>query len=442
MYAQKLARYVATGSIISATLFSYVPSIFATNSNDEPASSTINSIELSLNSDSTKLEWDVDGDANSGYKVVYSMEENPEYPPLEGGHAHYTDDEYFKLEKLGTPEGEGSYYVRVCEYLGASTCGTYSNQLEVTLEQEDDDSDNDLTSTIESIVLVVGEEDYTVEWEITGENQEGVKVVFSMNEDPTYEPREGDMAIYIDDEDTNSVKLKGFSGEGTYYVRVCEYLKSSECGTYSNQVTVDLPNDDGKGKDNNANHCEFDDVDSEHTLCKHLKHAFAKGIVKPNDKFNPELEITRGELASIVVRAFEIEANTEGDLFDDVPEDYTHFESIMTLKNLDVVKGSHNLYKPDEPTTRGQVVRIIKRTVEMLNLDDFSRDNEEVDVIFKDAGIERHTFAHDIADLIAASKELDEPIINGYPDGTFKADKNVNRIEAVAFIDRALAFKN
>ena len=79
-----------------------------------------------------------------------------------------------------------------------------------------------------------------IQWTVDGYSAQGFKVVWSKNENPTYPTREGDKYNYYPDPNRAKDALTPFAGDGTYFVRVCEYL-GGKCGVYSNQVTVTLP---------------------------------------------------------------------------------------------------------------------------------------------------------------------------------------------------------
>ncbi len=80
----------------------------------------------------------------------------------------------------------------------------------------------------------------SVSWVTSGTAGMGYKVVWSMNPGPTYPTRSGDKYHYLSSPGASADTISAFSGPGTYYVRVCEYL-GGKCGTYSNQITVTLP---------------------------------------------------------------------------------------------------------------------------------------------------------------------------------------------------------
>jgi hypothetical protein len=82
------------------------------------------------------VEWEPDGYSAKGFKVVWSQNEYPEYPLRGGDQYVYKTSPDARSAGLEAFDGEGYYYVRVCEYLGGK-CGTYSNQIKKYLEKED-----------------------------------------------------------------------------------------------------------------------------------------------------------------------------------------------------------------------------------------------------------------------------------------------------------------
>lgn len=78
-----------------------------------------------------------------------------------------------------------------------------------------------------------------VSWEASGTSKHGFKIVWSKTAHPTYPLRSSDKYIYLAEPSATQTTLTAFDGEGTYHVRVCEYLGGS-CGTYSNELEVEL----------------------------------------------------------------------------------------------------------------------------------------------------------------------------------------------------------
>lgn len=96
---------------------------------EEPISS-VNSISLS--GSGANVSWTVDGTSAKGFKVVWSKTDGPTYPCRSGDKYQYLSDPSASSTSLTAFDGSGTYYVRVCEYLGGA-CGVYSNQITVEL---------------------------------------------------------------------------------------------------------------------------------------------------------------------------------------------------------------------------------------------------------------------------------------------------------------------
>lgn len=196
------------------------------------ASGQVNSITLETSGDKN-LEWTLDGYSEKGFKLVWSKNENPAYPTRSGDKYVYYSSPDARSGEISAFSGTGTYYVRVCEYLGGE-CGTYSNQLAVSLTAAEEE---DNSAAVNSIT--VSGTGANIAWTIDGYSEQGFKVVWSKNENPTYPTRSGDQYHYYSETNKRSDTLSAFDGAGTYYVRVCEYL-GGKCGVYSNQISVEL----------------------------------------------------------------------------------------------------------------------------------------------------------------------------------------------------------
>ncbi|MDP2631401.1 MAG: FecR domain-containing protein [Candidatus Uhrbacteria bacterium] len=193
------------------------------------ASSAVESILVTANGES--VSWLADGYSSEGFKVVWSKSSGPTYPTRSGDKYIYLSSSSASSQTLTPFDGSGTYYVRVCEYLGGA-CGVYSNQ--VTVMFAEDVAVEDVASI--SLWSNGGE---TIGWSVDGYSQMGYKLVWSKNSSPTYPLRSGDKYEYYSNPDTSSGSVYAFDDEGTYYVRVCEYLGGA-CGVYSNQIEVVL----------------------------------------------------------------------------------------------------------------------------------------------------------------------------------------------------------
>lgn len=200
---------------------------------DEPVtdpSSVVSAITLSGTNE--MVSWVTEGTSDQGFKVVYSKNAGPTYPTRAGDKYEYLSDSAADSASLTAHDGAGTYYVRVCEYIGGA-CGVYSNEITVELTAEADS-----VSEVSSITVSEGANNM-VTWTTEGTSAQGFKVVYSKTAGPTYPTRDGDKYEYLSDAAADSAELTAHDGSGTYYVRVCEYLGGA-CGVYSNEITVEL----------------------------------------------------------------------------------------------------------------------------------------------------------------------------------------------------------
>lgn len=240
-------------------------SVLATTTETSASGSTVSSITLT-GSNGGAISWKASSVSSQGFKVVWSKNENPTYPCREGDQYHYYSESSKTSDTVDAFKGAGTYHVRVCEYLGGK-CGTYSNQIKIALgdlvgNDKDEhgcigsagyswcEAKNKCLRSWEEACAAPAEkvtaitlkgEGSNISWEANGYSANGFKVVWSMNENPTYPTRDGDKYHYLSDSKASSDFITPFNGNGSYYVRVCEYL-GGKCGVYSNQISVNLAN--------------------------------------------------------------------------------------------------------------------------------------------------------------------------------------------------------
>ncbi len=198
--------------------------------------------DISLKNEGAKVIWQTNGYSSKGFKVVWSKNANPTYPTRSGDKYHYHSSPETTSDILTAFDSSGTYYARVCEYLGGK-CGIYSNQVTLNLGEESDENDNNDNGSSEQVKsIILKADDNKVHWLVSGYSSKGFKVVWSKNANPTYPTRSGDKYHYHSSPETTSDTLTAFDSSGTYYARVCEYL-GGKCGIYSNQVTLSLSNE-------------------------------------------------------------------------------------------------------------------------------------------------------------------------------------------------------
>jgi hypothetical protein len=187
------------------------------------------------------LSWSLnDLTSSKGFKVVAASHENPIYP---GDKYHYLSDADVRVDSWDELSA-GTYYFRVCEYLGGK-CGVYSNNLKLVVAESESESDSELISEAESeddadsqgTISLTGQiidGQAKLSWTLKDmKSPLGFKVVIDNHENPVYP---GNEYHYFSNASVRSDSWSELSA-GTYYFRVCEYL-GGKCGVYSNNLKL------------------------------------------------------------------------------------------------------------------------------------------------------------------------------------------------------------
>ncbi len=111
----------------------------------------------------------------------------------------------------------------------------------------------------------------------------------------------------------------------------------------------------------------FKDVPAAHPAYPAIAHLTNIGVFSKAEYFNPTGELTRAQLAKIVVKATQLKKNPAVNVaFADVRADHWAKEYIDTLASYGIVKGNtHGQFKPTQPATKAQIALILYRTLEL-----------------------------------------------------------------------------
>jgi hypothetical protein len=165
----------------------------------------------------------------------------------------------------------------------------------------------------------------------------------------------------------------------------------------------------------------FTDVQPEHWFYEYVSYMYCHGVVNgysvspPCDTgtpcFKPNNPTTRGQVTKIVTLAFGVPINTSGGPhFSDVPVGSTFYPYIETLAQLGVVQGyDDGTFRPDYWVTRGQIAKIVVNTAIVMDPDNWSLSNPGTNT-FEDVEV-GSTFFTFIETAVA------HQILEGYPCG-------------------------
>lgn len=142
----------------------------------------------------------------------------------------------------------------------------------------------------------------------------------------------------------------------------------------------------------------------------------------PDNTFQPNIPITRAQVAAIITRSTTLTPIRSAATFKDLPTTHYFYNNVQQLYRAGIVDGSDNYFYPDKPITRGELAKILTLTFNLT---------ESTTTAFSDV-FEGHWTTPYIGALTNAN------ITRGYEDGTFKPHNNVTRGEFAYFIYRAL----
>ncbi|WLR49058.1 S-layer homology domain-containing protein [Halobacillus litoralis] len=161
----------------------------------------------------------------------------------------------------------------------------------------------------------------------------------------------------------------------------------------------------------------FPDLDKVSWAKDEILYLNEEGIVYgfPDGTFGPMENVTRAEVAVMLIRDLYPNQTHEGDIpFDDVSKDAYYSDEVGVAYEEGIIKGYDGKMRPEDPITRAEAVAMVDRAYNIQR-------NGEVDG-FPDA--EDVPWATEsILDLTS------QQIIHGNPDGTFAPLKDITRAE-------------
>ncbi|WP_050616491.1 S-layer homology domain-containing protein [Bacillus testis] len=142
--------------------------------------------------------------------------------------------------------------------------------------------------------------------------------------------------------------------------------------------------------------------------------------------FRPEKSVTRGEVAAIFARLIAEKMNMNQvypSTFKDVKQEKWYSDYIGYLEKYKIISGySDGTFRPEAPITRAEFTVIASR---------FSKVEAKAEKIFTDVPADHWASAY-------ISTAYKNGWINGYADGTFKPEQQINRAEAVKIVNSML----
>lgn len=176
----------------------------------------------------------------------------------------------------------------------------------------------------------------------------------------------------------------------------------------------------------------FRDVDYRYSWAiEAIDRAYERGIVLGDGKglFNPGQNTKRGDFILMVVRALGLKGDFQEN-FGDVPKESYYYDAIGVAKSLGIAKGNGNGFNPNGNITREDMMVIMDRTLEALEIQ-LEEAGEEALAIYNDANLISNYARGSIARLTKAG------LVQGSGGGV-KPKQQATRAEIVVILDRLL----
>ncbi|WP_155593987.1 S-layer homology domain-containing protein [Lysinibacillus cavernae] len=113
----------------------------------------------------------------------------------------------------------------------------------------------------------------------------------------------------------------------------------------------------------NVQNPNYQDVSTANKYYKEISAVQNKGIFDTTHKFNPDAPFTRGEMAIVLQRAFQLKGS-DPYYFSDVTEQTPGYKEILTLAHNHLIRGYEDgSFKPHEPVTRAHFSAFLARAM-------------------------------------------------------------------------------
>jgi hypothetical protein len=174
----------------------------------------------------------------------------------------------------------------------------------------------------------------------------------------------------------------------------------------------------------------FKDVPTTHPYYKEIAAATAAGFFNKGDNFNPTNNFTRGQSASVIVRAYDLEADTKTPFKDLAGSG--HEDAIGIMYNLGLAKGVGDTFKPGDNVTREQFAMLLHRTIEAKDVAGVVATVGDVSAV--DTNKVAVKFSSAVADTSKVTVQLKKGAATHYTTTNWAGDKKSVVLEAPSAI--------
>jgi len=158
----------------------------------------------------------------------------------------------------------------------------------------------------------------------------------------------------------------------------------------------------------------------------------------PDNSFKAEKDITRAEIATMMVRVLRLDTDEFGfsikneefeiPTYKDVDVDHWAYKYVEIAKQYNLLGGyGDNTFKPDAPVTRAEIAVVISNVWDIMEIE----HSELAKHFIKDVSVDHWAFD-------AINKAYNAKVVSGYEDGTFKPDDYTTRGQIVVMINKII----
>lgn len=178
---------------------------------------------------------------------------------------------------------------------------------------------------------------------------------------------------------------------------------------------------------------KFSDVATTHWAFSYIAEMSNRGVLSgyPDGKFYPNSQVTRAEFAKIMTSAAGlILANPTEQIFEDVKTTDWHAPYVHTAKDFlgSYILSGKSYYYPNSPALREDIAVAL---VKLKGYSTAGNDTSAVAKMFKDSS----SISENAKVYVATA--VDNGLISGYEDGTFRGQNSITRAEAATLLWRA-----
>ncbi|WP_138754673.1 S-layer homology domain-containing protein [Paenibacillus sinopodophylli] len=176
----------------------------------------------------------------------------------------------------------------------------------------------------------------------------------------------------------------------------------------------------------------FTDISKANWGEQQIHYLLAKGIIQSADRFYPAQGVTRGELASWLVKALGLSVDGLSQPFKDVTKSTPFADDIAAAYQAGLFNGvTKTTFAPQRSVTREEIATILARALKQYsNVTSAEQAVEAADTVFTDL----KSVSAWAKDSVALTKKIG--IMKGYEDGSFRPKKITLKQEAAALIYR------